>query len=193
MEKLFPMVVLDTETTGIGAAKNEIVELSAIKLGPNFEIQSCFTTLINPCMAIPPRASKVHHITDEMVADAPTFPEIAQCFADYIAGCNIVGHNVKFDLEFLYAGGLELPEKSKYYDTLDLAKKTLIAEGKKQYDHYMGEYVEAEGYDVENYKLTTLCDYYGIYRNDAHRSLSDCLATTKVMERLIEDKLSKSE
>lgn len=193
MEKIFPMVILDTETTGIGAAKNEIVELSAVKLESGFKIQSCFTTLIKPRKPIPVGASNVHHITDEMVSDAPSFPEIAQCFADYISGCNIAGHNVKFDLEFLYASGFDLPEKAKYYDTLDLAKKTLISEGKQQYDRDTGAYIEVDHYDVENYKLTTLCDYYGIYRSDAHRSLSDCLATAKVMEHLVEDKLADSE
>ena len=43
-------------------------------------------------------------------------------------------------------------------------------------------------YDVENYKLTTLCDYYYIYRNDAHRSLSDCYATFKLFMELLNEK-----
>lgn len=189
MGKLFPLVVIDTETTGIGAAKHRIVELSAIKLGPEFVPESCFTTLINPRKAIPPSASAVHHITDEMVKDAPTFPEVAASFAEYISGCNIVGHNIKFDLEFLYAAGLDLPNKAKVYDTMDLAKKVLTSPYRRmKYDKNEGGMVEMDEYDVENYKLTSLCDYYGIYRNDAHRSLSDCLATAKVLKELVEAK-----
>ena len=190
MEKFFPVVVLDTETTGIGAGKHRIVELSAIKLGPDFVPESCFTTLINPGRQIPPSAEAVHHISTEMVANAPTFPEIAESFANYIAGCRIVGHNVKFDLEFLYAAGLDLPQKAIVHDTMDLAKKVLTSPGRRVYDKETGEMVEPDDYDVEDYKLTTLCDYYGIYRDDAHRSLSDCLATAKVLEHLIEDKLA---
>lgn len=188
LEKLFPVVVIDTETTGFRAWSERIIELSAIKLGQGFEVESCFTTLINPGRAIPKEASNVNRITDGMVADAPTFAEVAEGFAAYIAGCGIVGHNLEFDLEFLFASGLELPEQVRYYDTLDLAKKTLVVEGKQVYNHHTGEYEEAEDYDVVNYKLTTLCDYYGIYRNDAHRSLSDCLATVKVFQELIHDK-----
>lgn len=190
MEKLFPIIVLDTETTGIGAAKHRIVELSAIKLGPGFEPESCFTTLINPCKVIPPSASAVHHISDDMVASAPTFPEIADCFKSYISDCNIVGHNVKFDLEFLYAAGMDLPQKVKYYDTMEIAKNVLTSQRRHMvYDKDVGGMVELDEYDVENYQLTTLCDYYHIYRNDAHRSLSDCLATAKVLKELVEAKI----
>lgn len=192
MEKLFPIIVVDTETTGIDAAKHRIVELSAIKLGAGFEPESCFTTLINPGKAIPECASDVHHITDEMVADAPSFPEVASCFSDFIAGCNIAGHNIKFDLEFLYAAGMDLPSKVRYYDTMDLAKKVLTSPYRRmKYDHEAGGMVESEDYDVENYKLVTLCDYYGIYRNDAHRSLSDCLATAKVLRELVKAKTTE--
>ena len=191
MTKFFPVVVVDTETTGIGAAGNRLVELSAIRLGPAFVPESCFTTLINPGRAIPASAAAVHHITDEMVADAPTFPEVAASFAEYISGCNIVGHNVKFDLEFLYAAGMDLPEKAKVYDTMDLAKKVLTSPYRRmKYDKEEGGMVEADEYDVENYKLITLCDYYGIFRDDAHRSLSDCLATAKVLRELVEAKIS---
>jgi len=188
MEKFFPVVVLDTETTGIGAAKHRIVELSAIKLGPDFTPESCFTTLINPGRSIPASAEAVHHISEEMVADAPSFPEIAAGFAEYISGCRIVGHNVKFDLEFLYAAGLDLPENAKYYDTMDLAKKVLTSPKSRVYDRETGEMVEPDDYDVENYKLVTLCEYYSIVRSDAHRSLSDCLATAKVLQELVEAK-----
>lgn len=190
MEKFFPIIVLDTETTGFSAEKNGIIELSAIKLGPGFVPESCFTTLINPGRKIPPEAEAVHHISNEMVADAPKFSEIAASFSEYISDCKIVGHNVKFDLEFLYAEGLDIPSTVKYYDTLDLAKKTLISEGKHLYNPDTGKYERAEEFDVVNYKLPTLCEYYGVYRNDAHRSLSDCLATAKVLKGLVRDKTS---
>lgn len=186
MQKFFPVVVLDTETTGINPKYCRIVELSAIKLGANYTPISCFTTLVNPEQPIPEDAEAVHHISDEMVADAPTFPEIATSFAEFIDGCRIVGHNVKFDLEFLYAAGMEIPPKAKFYDTLDLAKKVLTSSYRRMvYDKEAGGMVEVEDYDVENYRLPTLCDYYGIYRNDAHRSLSDCLATAKILKELV--------
>lgn len=190
LEKLFPLVAIDTETTGLNPRKHDIIEVSAIKFDVGFKPISCYTTLLKPHGKIPAEASSVNNITDEMVKDCPTFQQIAADFAEYISGCNIVGHNLMFDLRFLYAGGMDIPKNVKYYDTMDLAKKVLIAEGKKIYDHHAGTYQKSEEFDVTDYKLVTLCDYYQIIRSDAHRSLSDSFATAKVFSALIDDKTS---
>ena len=188
LEKLFPLVVIDTETTGIKIAGNYIVEISAIKYESWFSPSSCFTTLIKPRNPIPPEASAVNHITDEMVADSPAFSDILDSFNAYISGCNIVGHNLAFDLKFMYVLGFDIPEDVKFFDTLELAKRVLKTERSEEYDHHEHTYKAVEDYDVEDYKLETLCSYYGIYREDAHRSLSDCYATAKLFKDLIEDK-----
>lgn len=190
MVKLFPLVVVDTETTGIKPGGNDIIEVSAIKYGPGFVPISCFSTLCKPRKPIPAEATEVNHITDEMVADAPPFALIASAFSEYIAGCNMVGHNLPFDLRFLYISGVELPPKAKYYDTLNLAKKVLTKYGSKKYNHKTGEYEDVEDWDVFDYKLETLCEYYDIYRSDAHRSLSDTYATALLFKNLIADKTS---
>ena len=190
MVKLFPLVVVDTETTGVKPGGNDIIEVSAIKYGPDFVPISCFTALCKPRKPIPAEATEVNHITDEMVADAPPFALIASSFSEYIAGCNMVGHNLPFDLRFLYISGVELPPKAKYYDTLDLAKKVLTKYGGKKYNHKTGEYEEVEDWDVYDYKLETLCEYYDVYRSDAHRSLSDSYATALLFKNLIDDKTS---
>lgn len=191
IETLFPLVVLDVETTGIQVRGNDIIEVSAIKFEKDFTPSSCYTTLLKPRKPIPEDATAVNHITDDMVKDCPKFSQVAKSFSEYISGCNIVAHNADFDLKFLFVCGAELPEKVKYYDTLKLAQYTLTKYGEKKYDHHAKEYYyEYENYDVFDYKLETLCEHYGIYRNDAHRSLSDCLATAKVFEQLIDDKIN---
>lgn len=190
IQKLFPLVVVDTETTGIKPGGNDIIEISAIKYAEGFTAVSCFTTLCKPRRPIPAEATEVNNITNEMVAEAPPFALVASAFSEYIAGCNMVGHNLPFDLRFLYISGVELPQKAKYFDTLDLAKKVLTKCGGKKYNHKIGEYEELEEWDVYDYKLETLCEYYDIYRSDAHRSLSDCYATAQLFENLIEDKTS---
>lgn len=188
LKNLFPLVVIDTETTGLSPRGNDIIEVSAIKFDVDFVPVSCFTTLLKSRRPIPADASSVNGITDEMVKEKPFFSEIASSFSEYISGCNIVGHNLPFDLKFLFVCGATLPEKSRYYDTLQLAKHTLIAENGRKWDKESGTYVSVDEYDVENYKLDTLCEYYGIHRNGSHRSLSDSFATAKVFEYLIEDK-----
>lgn len=190
IEKLFPLVVIDTETTGITPKGNDIIEVSAIKYDVGFSPISCYTTLLRPRSHIPAATSRVNSITDDMVAAKPFFGDVAESFSAYISGCNIVGHNLLFDLKFLFAGGATLPESARYYDTYSLAKYTLTSQSSTKWDHDIGTLVNVEDYDVENYKLDTLCNYYGIYRDTSHRSLSDCLATAMLFEHLIEDKTS---
>lgn len=190
IDGLFLLIVLDTETTGLTPRGNDIIEVSAIRFDPGFVSVSCFTTLCKARKPVPSEASAVNNITDSMIEDKPFFSEIAASFTEYISGCNIAGHNLPFDLKFLYCCGVDLPEGVKYFDTLKLAQHTLKCSRSKEWDGDAGRSVAVEEYDVEDYKLETLCDYYGIFRNNAHRSLSDCLATAKVFERLIQDKQS---
>lgn len=193
LEKLFPLVVIDTETTGLSFQKDEIIEISAIKYEVGFQAVSCYTSLTKPRGKISRSASEVNHITDDMVKNAPPFSKIVEDFQKYITGCNIVGHNLLFDLKFLHVAGINFTEKRKYFDTLDLSKKVLSAKGEKKFDHHKKKYVLVKNYDVENRKLDTLCEHYGIYRSISHRSLSDCLATGKLFGNLVADKLSHSE
>lgn len=189
LETLFPLVVLDVETTGLNKQRGEIIEVSAIKYSDGFVPVSCFSTLTKPKKPIPPDATAINNITDEMVSNSPAFSSVADSFSEFIRGCNVAGHNlITFDLPFLFINGVKLSDKVKYFDTLDLAKLTLTAEGKQKYDHRSGEYVDVDDYDVEDYKLETLCEHYYIFRSDAHRSLSDCYATGLVLQNLIEDK-----
>ena len=191
IESLFPLVVLDTETTAISTRSGRIVELSAIKYEYCFKPISKFDTLINPQKTIPEEATAINNITYDMVKDSPTFPEVVDSFSRFCTGCNIVGHNLPFDLQHLFCSGFNLPERIKFIDTLDFAKKTLKKYGDQSYNHHSGEYEETEDWDVYDYKLETLCAFYGIERNNAHRSLSDCHATAKVLENLINDKTSQ--
>lgn len=190
LDNIFPFVVIDTETTGLRPAGNDIIEVSAIRFEKGFTPVSCFTTLLKPREAIPEEAIRVNHITDDMVQDKPTFAEVSEAFSDYISKCNIVGHNLEFDLKFLFVCGADLPEKKRYFDTLALAKQTLTSPRSTVWDSVEQQKVKVDVWDVEDYKLTTLCNYYHIYRDNAHRSLSDCYATAMLFENLIEDKLN---
>lgn len=173
LDSIFPLVVLDVETTGFAPSKCEILEVSAIKFDTGMVPVCAFTTLCKPHKPIPDDASAVNHITEDMVADAPAFNQIAPALTDFLRGCHIAGHNLDFDLRFIYAHGTQLPENVRFYDTLDLAHLTIPQSS------------------VYNYKLDTVCRYYGIWRDDAHRSLSDCYATSKIFSRLVYDKTSR--
>lgn len=165
-ERLPSFVVIDTETTGLDAEEDTILELSAIRY-ENFKPVEAFTTLINPGVHISKRITELNGITDEMVADAPTLAQIAPDFIAFVGQEPLAGYNVSFDLRFLYAAGIDLvTKKRKIFDVLKLCRKT---------------------YSLEHFKLADVTEYLEIYRYDAHRSLSDCLATGKVFDRVIED------
>lgn len=190
-DRIGSFVVIDTETTGLSSVRDNLVEVAAIRYEDWTPVEK-FHTLINPGKHIPDAASEINNITDEMVADAPTFSQIIDSLDSFVGKSNIVGHNLPFDLKFLYRHGYNFTtQKRHYYDTCEIAKKTL-KKPKMKWDKEFEEYVINDNYDydVEDYKLTTLCDYYNI-RDDrfAHRALSDAFATGNLFKCLAQDKI----
>ncbi len=96
-----PIVFLDLETTGINIPTDRIVEISFLKIKPDGEEQ-WLTSLVNPEMPIPLKATAIHGITDDDVADAPKFRELAKSLAAFMEGCDLAGYNaIKFDIPVL--------------------------------------------------------------------------------------------
>jgi DNA polymerase III subunit epsilon len=96
-----PIVFFDLETTGIDVAKDRIVEISILKVNIDGKEEEK-TLRINPEMAIPPKTTKIHGITDEDVKDCPTFKEVAKSILAFIDKCDIGGYNsTKFDIPLL--------------------------------------------------------------------------------------------
>lgn len=170
-------ISIDVETTGL-KANCSIIEISAIRFEDYIPIAH-FTTLINPGRAIPPDATRVNHITDEMVHGAPTIWQVVPSLQEFIGSSPLVGHNLPFDLKFLCRVGLQVQPRQKLFDTLEIAKQVLKRADKDG----------ISAYDVENYKLQTVCGHYGIYYFAfAHRASGDALATGKLFERLVNDR-----
>ncbi|WP_289197645.1 3'-5' exonuclease [uncultured Dubosiella sp.] len=176
-------VVVDTETTGLAPHRDRIVELSAIKYRDCEPVER-FQTLINPKKEIPEEATAVNHITNEMVAGAPTIAQVLPAFEKFINGQIIVGHNLQFDLKMLYYSGSNIMEaKHKYIDTLQQSRRILKAPKRNYHGNSWDDDWDSD-YDVENFKLGTLLDYYGIENEEAHRSASDALATGQLFVEL---------
>jgi len=96
-----PICFFDLETTGINISKDRIVEISILKIFPNGNKESK-TWLVNPEMPIPAQTTDVHGITNERVANEPTFKELAKSVNDMIVGCDLAGYNSnKFDIPLL--------------------------------------------------------------------------------------------
>jgi len=100
-------IVLDIETTGLDYKREKIIEFAAVKLVNNV-ITEEFQTLVNPKQEIKQSSISIHHITPEMVEDAPTIEEVMPKILEFIQDYPIVGHNVIFDYSFLNRASEEL-------------------------------------------------------------------------------------
>lgn len=128
-------VVLDTETTGMnfnGAPHigHNIIEIGAVEVINRRLTGRTYHVYIKPPRAVDEDAVKVHGITDEMLADKPTFAEIAPEFLEFIKGAELVIHNAPFDVGFIDHEFSFLPEPPpkvaemcQVTDSLQLARK----------------------------------------------------------------------
>lgn len=95
-------VVVDTETTGLNIARDDIVQIGAVRVvGGKILDGDSFERLVNPGRSIPPESIRFHGVTDEMVAHAPGIDEILEEFLDYAGDAVLIGHNIAFDLSFM--------------------------------------------------------------------------------------------
>ncbi len=158
-------VVFDLETTGLDTVNDKITEIGAVKIVDG-KIEDGFTTLINPQVPISAKITELTGITDEMVADKPTFSEIVGDFYKYIDGAILVAHNANFDVNFIKRASEKegYYVENEYYDTMEIARKEILG--------------------LKNYKLNTICDHFGIEFLH-HRAMSDAHATAKMFLEII--------
>ncbi|MFC6859311.1 3'-5' exonuclease [Zunongwangia atlantica] len=96
-----PICFFDLETTGTNLAKDRIVEIAILKVYPNGNKESR-TWLVNPEMEIPKEVIAIHGISNEKVANEPTFKELSKQIYDMIKGCDLGGYNSnRFDIPLL--------------------------------------------------------------------------------------------
>jgi len=154
-------VILDTETTGLSRA-DEIVQIGI--LGSDGKV--LFDSFVRPTQPIPNSAIAIHGITDEDVADAPTYPAVFDRLRNILAGKTVVIYNAEFDLRLLWQTGAKynLPMPDIQADQVECAML--------QYSAYVGE-LWADG----SYKWQRLT-------GGDHSALGDCRATLTLIKRM---------
>ena len=140
-----PLCFFDIEATGVNPSQDRIVELHILKVLPDMTKESK-TWRINPTIPISKEAFEVHHISDEDVADMPTFKEIAPQIAAMISGADLAGFNSqRFDLpmlseEFLRANFEDIDlKKSKSIDVQVIYHKNEKRTLEAAYRFYCGK------------------------------------------------------
>ena len=122
-------IVLDTETTGFDPAEGDrMVEIGCIELVNHMPTGKNLQLYINPEREIPEEVIAVHGITNEFVADKPTFAECYTEFIDFVGtDSKLVIHNAEFDMKFINYQLGQVGHKaiswSRVVDTLAIARK----------------------------------------------------------------------
>lgn len=166
-------VVVDVETTGSSAGFHRITEIGAVKLQGG-EIVDEFQTLINPGRPIPWHITRITGITNEMVAGAPAFAEIAERFQEFTANAVFVAHNVRFDYGFIQREFARLDQ--------EFVRPQLCT--------VLGMRRSFPG--ISSYGLKHLTEHFGIGLQQHHRALHDARAAAELL-RLINEKRTSSQ
>ncbi|HEY1058413.1 MAG TPA: DNA polymerase III subunit epsilon [Limnobacter sp.] len=158
-------VVLDTETTGLEVRQgHRIIEIGCIEVAGRQVTNRHFHEYVNPQRAVDEGAFQVHGISDDMLADKPTFSAVAERFLDFVRGSTLIIHNAAFDIGFLDA---EL-------ERLNLGKMADHVEG--VIDSLM---MAREMFPGKRNNLDALCDRLGV--NNSHRQFHGALLDSQIL------------
>jgi len=159
--------IIDIETSG-GSPKNDRIIEIAIYIYDGTKIVDEFVSFVNPRRNIPYFITNLTGITNEMVADAPTFPEIARKIIEITEGRIFVAHNVSFDYNFVKNEFERLAYNfnRKKLCTVQLSRKLLPG--------------------LPSYSLGKLCKDLNINIVSRHRAAGDALATVKLLDLLLQ-------
>lgn len=151
--------VLDTETTGLSAYYDEVIEIGILKVRNNNIVEK-FSQLIKPEHEIDDFITDLTGITNDMVCDKPSILEVKDNFLSFIGNDVIVGHNTSFDIRFINEG-MHIELSNSYIDTMQFAKKIYP--------------------DLKHHRLSDMVDYLNLSNNE-HRALADCISTKELYD-----------
>ncbi|MEM0951762.1 MAG: 3'-5' exonuclease [Cyanobacteria bacterium P01_H01_bin.74] len=166
--------VIDLETTGLSPKKSSITEITAIQYQQGKEIAK-FTTLVKPHHVIPEEVELLTGITNAMVRHSPSLPVVLGELSQFLGETPlIVGHNVSFDVGFLYEkleqNGLEMMTSrfdiQRSFCTKVLAKKILPS--------------------LPSYEGIVVATAIGYHNPNPHRAEADVRMSAAILYALIE-------
>jgi DNA polymerase-3 subunit epsilon len=166
-------VILDTETTGLSAEKDRIVEIACVELSNHIPTKNIFHTFLNPETKVSADAFDVHGYSDEFLSNKPRFKDVAKDFLNFIKDKKLIIHNADFDLGFLNNElrrlNIKPILKSDILDTLQIARSKFPGVGNS---------------------LDALCKRFkiSIEAREKHSALLDCHLLSKVYIELIDKK-----
>lgn len=155
-----PIAFFDIESTGTNVVKDRIVEICIYKVMPNGTSETKLRR-INPTIPIPPEVTAIHGITNEDIANEPTFKQISKSLNDFLKDCDLAGYNSnKFDVpmlieEFLRSGIDFNLQNRKLVDVQNIFHKMEPRTLKAAYKFYCGK----ELVDAHTAEADTIATY----------------------------------
>lgn len=180
-------IVIDIETTGLDPSYDEIIEIAALKIS-NDEIISSFSSLCKPTpytssddgvttlCYVDEFITKLTGITNEMLSEAPITEIVIKDFIEFIGDSILIGHNVNFDVNFLYDSVKQyynLDFSNNFIDTMRIARKLLP--------------------ELKHHRLIDLIKHYGISSTSSHRAMPDVENTYTLFQKLKSGVMDKYE
>ncbi len=159
------LVFVDLETTGTNPVNDRITEIGIVEVDATGQATS-WSSLVNPQVSIPSFIQGLTGISNAMVANAPTFAELAPALHDRLQGALFIAHNARFDYGFLRNAFSEagLPYKSDVLCTVKLSRALFPNERK--------------------HNLDTLIDRHGLKADARHRALADADLLWQLWQKL---------
>ncbi len=161
-------IVLDTETTGLDARNDRVVEIGAVRLHAGERGDDGHSVLVDPAILIPPASTAIHGITDADTAGAPTFPAAMAAFAEWAGSAVVIGYATAFDIAVLR-------HEHERHGLVWREPRTLDVR----------ELAEALGPDLPDWSLETLAGWLGVQVEGRHRARVDAQLARSVFRALI--------
>jgi DNA polymerase-3 subunit epsilon len=162
-------IIVDLETTGLKDA--EIVQIGVINAAGDVLMD----TLVHPTGCIPSEATRIHGITDAMVADAATFTDLYARFSVLLAGKIVVAYNVSYEKSIIRG---ECKRRK-----LPVPRVTRWQCAMKSYAQFWGEWNSARR-SFKWQKLGNACKQQAITLDNAHNAIADCKATLALVQTM---------
>ena len=161
------VVILDLETTGLDYKLDRILEIGALRWRDGVVISE-FQALVNPEVELRASNIAIHHITPDLIAEAPSIGQILPAFLEFLGPSPIVAHNARFDVNFLAHAAKERLGRileNPAIDTLELAREAFPRE--------------------KGLSLERLLELFSEPPRALHRAMEDARALATVFPRLM--------
>ncbi len=163
-------VVFDIETTGLSSARDQIIEIGAVKLKQSGIIEH-FQRFVNPQESLSTFTTELTSITDEMLKDAPTIDQVLPEFLAFAEDSILVAHNALFDIGHIAenARKLKIDFPHEYVvDTLNIAR-----------------YFYSQ--KLKRFNLKAVAKHFKVKQTQHHRADDDAAVTAQIWLSMMQD------